>query len=110
MAVKIILSKDELQALEKVAWQERRRVGVQAALLIRRELERAGLLEADVPAKTPQLSEVDNVPASQFGSRIAVSDCPLLPDCDAARSRSAASTRTYNIKSKEMKHADKHGS
>lgn len=49
MAVRIILSKDELQALEKLAWHERRRVGVQAALIIRRELERVGMLPTNSP-------------------------------------------------------------
>jgi hypothetical protein len=48
MAIRIILSKDELQALEKLAWHERRRVGVQAALIVRRELERAGWLASEL--------------------------------------------------------------
>ncbi len=45
--VKIALSKDEQLALEKLAWSERRRVNQQAALIIRRELERLGLLPAN---------------------------------------------------------------
>jgi hypothetical protein len=52
MAIRINLSKDELQALEKLAWRERRRVETQAALIVRRELERAGLLPAVVPTPT----------------------------------------------------------
>lgn len=52
MTVRIILSRDELQALEKFAWHERRRVGVQAALIVRRELERVGLLPTDTPTPT----------------------------------------------------------
>ncbi len=105
-ALRVYLQEDEHQALLKIARAEKRDLAPQAAMLLRERLIERGLLAADVPATTPQLSEVDNVLASQFGSRIAVSDCPLLPDCDAASSRSAASTRTYDSKSKEMKHAD----
>lgn len=47
MAVRIVLSKDELLALEKLAWQERRRVGVQAALLVRETLIARGFLKVD---------------------------------------------------------------
>lgn len=50
MSVRIILSKDEQQALERLAWNERRRVNQQAALLIRQKLIECGLL----PSETPQ--------------------------------------------------------
>ena len=56
MKRKIVLSLDgaEREALATLSQRERRDMRDQAALIIRRELERAGLLPADVPqAETP---------------------------------------------------------
>jgi hypothetical protein len=63
MAIRIVLSKDELQALKKLAWRERRRVGAQAALIVRRELERTGLLvslQSDVVGDMPNTQQDAN--------------------------------------------------
>ncbi len=54
MTITIILSKDEQRALERLAWNERRRVNQQAALIIREKLIEHGLLHADTP--TPSTS------------------------------------------------------
>ena len=48
-ALKVYLRDDERQALLKLAQAERRDLAPQAALLIRRELERAGLLPIEQP-------------------------------------------------------------
>jgi hypothetical protein len=67
MAISITLSKDEQLALERLAWAERRRVNQQAALLVRRSLQQAGLLPADpAPAQAEaQPQEAARVEAAQ---------------------------------------------
>ena len=45
--ITVTLAADEREALRALAFQERRDTRQQAALLIRRELERRGLLAAD---------------------------------------------------------------
>lgn len=63
MTIKIVLSQDEQQALEKLAWIERRRVNQQAALIIRHELIERGYLSADAVSTPAQAREVENVHA-----------------------------------------------
>lgn len=52
--ITVTLAADEREALRALAFQERRDTRQQAALLIRHELERRGLLTADNPAQEVQ--------------------------------------------------------
>jgi hypothetical protein len=58
--VSVTLQPEEKNALWALAQRERRDPRAQAALIIRRELERAGLLPAEVITPQPQPSEVRN--------------------------------------------------
>jgi hypothetical protein len=53
MKVTIYLDQQERDALSNLAQRERRDPRDQAALIIRRELERAGLLPTDTPPDQP---------------------------------------------------------
>jgi hypothetical protein len=57
MLIRVNLDPTEREALRRLAVAERRREEAQAALIIRRELERRGLLPADAPAAQPQAAE-----------------------------------------------------
>mgnify|MGYP001249560021 CR=1 FL=1 len=52
--ITVTLAADEREALRALAFQERRDTRQQAALLIRRELERRGLLATEGPAQEVQ--------------------------------------------------------
>jgi hypothetical protein len=58
--VHINLSPDEMQALKLMARQERRYPGPQAALIIRRELKRRGLLPKHLSTAQPSAAQPMN--------------------------------------------------
>lgn len=62
--ITVPLDTAELAALVQLSHDEKRHPRDQAAVLIRRELERAGLLPADMPTARPQLQEASDVAAA----------------------------------------------
>ena len=66
-AVTVQLESSEYRALQKLAYQERRNLRGQAAVAIRHELERLGLLPADGAAAPPAAAQPD--PASAPAAR-----------------------------------------
>jgi hypothetical protein len=55
VTVQIKLKQDEANALYQLAERERRGVREQAAIMLRHDLERLGLLQPDEPASTIQI-------------------------------------------------------
>lgn len=52
--IRFVLKDDEQAALSKLAEHEKRRIEAQACLIIRRELERLGLLEPVIAKPQPE--------------------------------------------------------
>jgi hypothetical protein len=65
MTIRIILSKDEQRALEKMAWGERRRTNQQAALIIREKLIERGLLPTNISTPTAQPAQITSTQGVQ---------------------------------------------